>query len=216
MPAARPVLRVGLTGGIASGKSTVAEFLRELGARVVDGDRLAHEVMEPGAAAHDAVVARFGRGILDEAGRIDRGRLGPVVFADAEARAALNAIVHPAVRAAAWRRMDAPWDPGALPIAVFDAALLVETGAWRQLHRLVVTRCSPETQLRRLLERGLARDDAAARIAAQAPLADKLAAAHYVIETDTTLEETRRQTEEVWDFLVSDQAQLERPASQPD
>jgi dephospho-CoA kinase len=202
---ARPILRVGLTGGIASGKTTVARMLAELGAFVLDGDALAHAVIEPGQPAYESVVARFGREILAADGRIDRARLGPIVFGDPRAREALNAIVHPAVLAAAERAIDDYTVKGHSPIAVFDAALLVETGAYRELDRLIVIRCSAEAQMHRLVARdGLAVGQAQARIEAQAPLAQKLAVADYVIDTDGTLRETRQQTEEVYAKLLLD------------
>jgi dephospho-CoA kinase len=201
--APRALLRVGLTGGIASGKTTVGQILAEHGALVLDADLLAHQVMAPGGAAHDEVVARFGHAILDERGRIDRSRLGARVFGDPGERAALNSIVHPAVLAEAERRIDEY--RGHSPIAVLDAALLVETGAWRELHKLVVVRCSVETQLRRLLARGGMRAaDARARIEAQAPLEDKLAVADYVVDTESTLRETRRQVDAVYAALLRD------------
>jgi len=202
---ARPrILRVGLTGGIAAGKSTVAGFLRELGAVVIDADAVAHEVTAPGGAAHRAVVERFGPDVVAGDGRLDRTRLGALVFADPDARRALEAIVHPHVRAEAARRFDAAAREGAR-VGVLDAALLVETGYWRELDRLVVVRCSIETQVRRLAERsGLDAAAARARIAAQAPLAAKLAVADWVVDTDVALDETRRRTAAVYRALLDD------------
>jgi dephospho-CoA kinase len=209
MSEARPILRAGLTGGIASGKSTVAAFLGQLGAFVVDADELAHEVMEPGGSAYHRVVQRFGREILDANGAIDRDRLARRVFSDRLQREALNALVHPEVRAEASRRIERCAEQDCSPVAIFDAALLVETGYYRELDRLIVLRCSPETQQRRLEKRdGLATDEAAARIAAQAPLEQKLAVADYVIDTDSPLEETRQQTERVWAELLNDHERL--------
>jgi dephospho-CoA kinase len=201
----RPLLRVGLTGGIASGKTTVAGLLAELGAFVIDADQLAHEAIEPHGACHAAVLERFGTDLLDGAGRIVRARLARRVFQDAAARAALNAIVHPAVMAEAERRIAAYAPEGHAPLVVFDAALLVETGLYRGFHRLIVCRCSRATQLRRLLARGAtSREEAEARLAAQAPLDEKLARADYVIDTEGTLRETRRQTARVHAALVLD------------
>lgn len=203
MSAARPVLRVGLTGGIASGKTTVGRILAEHGALVLDADVLAHEVMRAGGAAYDAVVARFGDEILDAGGEVDRSRLGARVFADPAERKALEAIVHPEVLAEVERRI-ASYD-GHSPVAVFDAALLVEIGAHRRFDRLIVVRCSPATQLRRMLARGgLSPAAARARIEAQAPLATKLAAADYVVDTEGTLRDTRRQVDELYAALVRD------------
>lgn len=199
----RAILRVGLTGGVASGKTTVGRILAEHGALLLDADLLAHSAMAPGGALHDAVVARFGRQILDGRGDIDRARLGALVFGDALARAALNAIVHPEVRAEVERRI-ADYT-GHSPIAVFDAALLVETGAHRDFHKLVVVRCRVETQLRRLTARGaLATGEARTRIAAQAPLEHKLALADYVVDTEGTLRETRVQVDALYASLLHD------------
>lgn len=202
------ILRVGLTGGIACGKSTVASFFRELGAFVVDADAIAHRVMEPGGRAHDDVVARFGPGIRDRFGRIDRAVLGPLVFDDPSARQDLEAIVHPHVRKEIARRIAEPRDWGRAPVAIIDAALLVETGAWREYHRLVVVNCPPDVQRQRLGERGVDDDDADRRLAAQAPPEAKLAVAHYVVETDTSLARTEDRTAEVWRRLLADQTAL--------
>jgi len=197
-----PILRVGLTGGVASGKSTVAAMLSEQGACVVDADRLVHEITSPGRAEFDEVVSHFGPGILDDAGSIDRARLGRIVFEDAEARRALESILHPGVRAEAARRFENAAREWNCRIAVLDAALLVETGAYRDFHRLIVVRCERETQIGRLLERdGVSRKDAELRLAAQAPLEHKLAVADYVIDTEGPLEETRDQTARVYGEL---------------
>jgi len=201
----RRTLLVGLTGGIASGKTTVSQILAEHGAFVVEADKLAHAVIAPGGSAYEAVVDRFGREILDERGNVVRPRLAQIVFHDAEARRALNGIVHPRVRREFDRRLEAYIPSGHAPIAVFDAALLVETGAYADFHRLIVTRCELEAQIRRLTVRNaLSVEDARARIGAQAPLERKLALADYVIDTDGTLRETRRQTDRVYVQLVED------------
>jgi dephospho-CoA kinase len=198
------MLKVGLTGGIASGKTTVAAMLADLGAFVVDADELTRLVTSPGGAAYDRLVERFGRAVLDADGRIDRPRLGRVVFADAEARRDLERIVHPEVRAEADRRIAACAERHGASIAVLDAALLVETGAHHDFDRLIVTRCSRETQLRRLTERDrMSTEEARARIDAQAPLEEKLAVADYVIDTDGPLDDTRARTESVYADLLS-------------
>jgi dephospho-CoA kinase len=203
MAVARSILRAGLTGGIASGKSTVARFFDELGACVIDADDLARQVTAPGGSAHQRVVDRFGRETLQDDGSIDREALARLVFSDAAAREALNAIAHPAVRAEASRRMARCATERRSRVAIFDAALLVETGYYRELDQLVVLRCSPRTQQRRLEQRdGLSPKQAEARIAAQAPLERKLAVADHVIDTDVALEQTRAQTERVWMELL--------------
>lgn len=199
------MLRVGLTGGIASGKSNVAGIFSELGAFVVDADHLAHRLIHSGQPAYDEVVKRFGRQIVDDRGEIDRKRLGRLVFGDSQARAALNGILHPRVRAEAERQIAEAAAAGSARIALFDAALLVETGAFREFERLVVVCCARETQIERMIHRdGLSRDEALARIEAQAPLERKVALADYVIDTDGPRENTRRQTEAVFRRLLED------------
>lgn len=199
------MLRVGLTGGLASGKSTVAGFFRELGAFHVDADRIAHVLMAPGGTAYATVVQRFGDGIVAADGTIDRRALAAIVFADATARADLNAIVHPLVRREITRSIEthaAGFDPS--PMALVDAALLVETGLHRELDALIVVACRPETQIERAVGRGgMTEAEARARIAAQAPLDAKRDVADYVIDTDTSLGETERQVRAVWIALVA-------------
>ncbi len=201
----RPILRAGLTGGIASGKTTVATFFEELGAYRIDADRIAHAMLEPGGAAFDAVVERFGRDILDPEGRIRRSALAGKVFGDPAARDALNSMTHPRIREEIERRVLLYAAVGHSPIVIVDAALLVESGFYRSLDKLIVVRCSREAQLQRLLAReGMEPEDALARIEAQAPLDAKLAVADYVIDTETTLRETRRDAERVYASLLQD------------
>ncbi len=209
------LLRVGLTGGIASGKTTVAEFFRELGAFVVDADRIAHLLMEPDGPAYRSVVDRFGRGILDSGGSIRRSVLGRLVFSDREAREALNAIVHPLVEQEIDARIARHAEAGGSPVAIVDAALLVESGFHREMDRLVVVRCSRSLQIHRLGARGITETEAISRIEAQAPLEDKVALADYIVDTEGTLKETRQQTEKVYAMLVLDFERLsDRPGEQ--
>jgi dephospho-CoA kinase len=176
-----PVL--GLTGGIASGKSTVAALLTELGARVICADTLAREVVAPGTEGLDAVAARFGADYLRPDGTLDRARLGRLVFADPAARRDLEAILHPLIRrafAAAVARIRAE-DPGA--VVVYDAPLLIEAGADREVDRVIVVAVDEAVQVRRLVARdGLSEADALARIRAQMPAAERLARADVVID----------------------------------
>src|SRR6202795_4303091 len=144
------MLRVGLTGGIATGKTTVAAILRELGCHMLDDDKTAHHLIEPGAAAYEDVVREFGRDILTADGRVDRKKLGAIVFADPARLARLNAIVHPRVLDAADRGLDAIERAEPHAIAVVEAALLIEAGYAPKLDCLVVTWCTPEQQLARL------------------------------------------------------------------
>ena len=192
------MLRVGLTGGIATGKSTVAAILRELGCHLLEADRIAHGLIEPGASAYDDVVAEFGRGILAPDGRVDRSKLGTIVFADPKQLAKLNAIVHPLVLAAQDRELAAIERAEPHAIAVVEAALLIEAGYTDRLDCLVVTWCRPEQQLARLTHegagRGLTIEQARQRIAAQMPLEEKRRVADEVIDCSGSLDQTREQT----------------------
>ena len=188
------MLRAGLTGGIASGKSAVAEIMREQGCYVLDADRMAHRLIEPGQPAYDAVVCEFGREILDERGRVMRPKLAEIVFADPARLARLNAIVHPHVLAAldvelAWLAQSDPQG-----VAVVEAALLIESGYHKGLDRLIVVWCTPEQQLARLTSgRGMSEVQARQRIASQMSLEEKRKLADEEIDCSGTMEDTRRQ-----------------------
>jgi dephospho-CoA kinase len=196
------MLRVGLTGGIATGKSTVAAILRELGCHLLEADEIAHRFIEPGGAAYDDVVREFGRGILTNDGRVDRTKLGAIVFADPLRLARLNAIVHPHVLAEQDRELAAIERAEPHAIAVVEAALLIEAGYTDRLDCLVVTWCTPEQQLARLTRqdaglgagRGLTLEQARQRIATQMPLEEKRRVADEVIDCSGSLEHTREQT----------------------
>ncbi|HXV74869.1 MAG TPA: dephospho-CoA kinase [Candidatus Polarisedimenticolaceae bacterium] len=199
------MLHVGLTGGIAAGKSTVAAELARLGAEVVDADEVVHALLAPQGSAVAPVVARFGQRFRDTSGGIDRAALAELVFADPAARRDLETILHPQVRDEAARRFGRAAKERRCRIGVFDAALLVETGAYRDYDRLIVVRCPPQVQILRLVRRaGLTEQEARARIAAQAPLADKLVVADYVIDTGGTLQQTIEHTHRVWRLLERD------------
>ena len=187
----------GLTGGIASGKSTVSKHIRELRIPVIDADQLAREVVKKGTEGYDAVVAGFGSGILGPDGEIDRKALGAIVFSDAAARQKLNGIVHSRIGA---RSMDlvAKLEAEGHELACYDAALLVENGLTEVFRPLVVVAATPTTQIERIIERDdLTRDEALARVNAQLPLAEKVAMADYVIENDGTIEELITRTDGV-------------------
>ena len=175
---------IGLTGGIASGKSTVAKLLADKGAAIVDADQLARQIVEPGQPALAELVARFGPAILTPDGKLDRKRLGAVAFADPIARADLGRITHPRIAAASAAAI-ATWADAGANVVFYEAALLVENRAYANLAGLIVVAAKPDTQQQRLVARdGLAPDEARARITSQAPLADKLAAATWVIQND--------------------------------
>jgi dephospho-CoA kinase len=194
------LLRLGLTGGIATGKSTVAAMLRDLGFHVIDADSLAHELIEPGQPAYAEIVREFGVAILDTDQRVDRAKLAAIVFDDRAKLARLNAILHPRVEAAAHLQFD-EWSRDGDLAAFINAALLVEAGYHKKLNGLVLTWCRSEQQIDRLRARGLTEQQAHQRIAAQLPLEEKLRHATEKIDCSTTLEETRRQVQALADKL---------------
>ena len=198
------MLRVGLTGSIAVGKSFVSGLLAEMGCHVVDADELARRVVEPGAEGLSKIVETFGEGVLRPDGTLDRARLGAVVFADEEKRKLLNSILHPLIFAeqdGLLRRWEAK-DPRG--IGVVDAALMIESGGYKRFDRLVVVHCRPEIQLERLMLRNrLPREEAERRIAVQMPQEEKLRHADFRIDTSGGFEDTRRQTAEIYAALRS-------------
>src|SRR5271170_1907348 len=179
--------RLGITGGIASGKSAVAGMLRELGFHVIDADRLGHEVIAPGTRAYNEIVHEFGVGVVGADGRIDRGKLGAIVFADRGKLETLNAIVHPRVEEEMVRQF-AEWEKSGVKDAAFvEAALLVEAGYQKNLDGLVMAWCRPEQQMERLLARGLSEIEARRRVAAQMHAAEKLKFATEKIDCSGSL-----------------------------
>ncbi|MFT4084823.1 MAG: dephospho-CoA kinase [Nocardioides sp.] len=192
-------MRVGLTGGIGSGKSTVAGILTELGAVVIDADRLAREVVAAGTPGLAEVVAAFGSGVLGADGELDRPALGALVFADDAQRRRLESIIHPLVRARS-AEIEESADPGAM--VVHDIPLLVETGQPDRFDAVLVVDVPVEVQIARLIaDRGMSEADARARIEAQATREQRLAAATYVIENTGTREDLRRRVAEVFATL---------------
>lgn len=196
------MLKVGLTGGIATGKSFVSEVLRELGCEVADADKIAHQVIEPGRPAYHDIVRKFSHDVPDllrEDSTINRATLGAYVFQHPARLQQLNAIVHPRVfeTQERWFAEIAAQNPEA--IAVVDAALMIETGSYKRFDKLVVVHCEPELQLTRLMTRNnLSRTTAQERIAAQMPSTEKLAYADYSIDTSSGFDDTRRQVEAVY------------------
>jgi len=186
------MLRVALTGGIATGKSYVLEQFRKRGVPCLDADLLAHGVEAAGTEATQAIAARFGD-VLAADGEVDRKKLAPLVFADPDARRDLEAIVHPAVYRAIAAGLRAFELLGGYPIAIVDVPLLYETGHASDFDRVIVTACPPEVQIARLLERGMSDADAERRIAAQWPTEEKASRAKFVIRTDGSFEETDEQ-----------------------
>lgn len=195
------MLNVGLTGGIGAGKSEVSRLLAGYGAVVVDADRIAREVVEPGTPGLDAVVAAFGDAVLTAEGTLDRPRLGSIVFADPAKLQTLNAIVHPLVGT---RSAELQAAAGADAIVVHDVPLLAENGLAPLYDLVVVVDAAPETQLTRLVAlRGMAEEEARARMAAQATREQRLAVATLVIDNDGPLEALEPQVRKVWEELAA-------------
>ncbi len=193
----------GLTGGAASGKSTVARMFQDLGARIIDADRIGHEMLRSSSPAYAEILRQFGKEILDDSGEIARSRLGRIVFGDPQKLQQLNAIVHPRIIArvedlAAQHHAD---DPGA--VILVDAALIFEAGIGGRFDKVVVAWCRPEQQIERLMAKsGLTREEAERRIAAQMPAEEKRRRADYLIDCSGSLESTREQVRRVYADLV--------------
>jgi dephospho-CoA kinase len=195
-------MRVALTGGIATGKSHVLEQFRRRGVPGLDADELAHGVMAPGTEAASAIAARFGTGMLDADGGVDRRKLAPAVFSDAGARRDLEAIVHPAVYRAISAGLNAFEKMGTYPVAIVDIPLLYETGHEPDFDKVIVTTCPPAMQIARLAARGIPETEARQRLDAQWPAAEKASRADFVIRTDGTFEETDAQVQRVFEDLT--------------
>jgi dephospho-CoA kinase len=196
------MLKVGLTGSIAVGKSFVLGVLAELGCHVLDADATAREVVAPGTPGIEGVVAAFGDDIVNSDGALDRAKLGAIVFADEQKRLQLNSILHPFIIAAQDEQMR-EWEKGdPQGIAVVDAALMIESGGYRRFDKLVVVHCRPEVQLERLMARdGLSRDEAEQRIGTQMTQEEKKTYADFLIDTSEDFDSTRQQTEKVFQKL---------------
>jgi dephospho-CoA kinase len=194
--AAGGLVLFGLTGGVASGKSTVAQRFQQRGVPVIDADAVAREVVAPGTAGLAEVARAFGQGVLRGDGTLDRPRLGELVFAEPTARQRLNDLLHPRIRARTQEHADLLERQGER-LACYDAALLVENGLVESYRPLVVATLSAELQLERLMQRdGLAKEPARGRISAQLPLADKMAVADVLVDTGGTVEQTQRRADE--------------------
>ena len=198
------MLRVGLTGGLASGKSFVGRALADLGCLLIQADDLGHQVLEPGGEAYDGVIREFGPGIVRADGTIDRPKLAALVFHDSQRLAALNALVHPPVWARERHLMDDYAAAHPHGIAVVEAAILVETGSYRNYAKLIVAVCSEEQQIERAMSRdGMTREQVLDRLSRQMPLAEKIKYADYVIDTSGAKENTLAQTGAVYQALLT-------------
>lgn len=196
------MLRVGLTGSIAVGKSFVSGLLAEMGCRVVDADQLARRVVEPGAEGLRRMVEALGGWVLRPDGTLDRARVSEVIFKDASKRELLNSLLHPLIQAEQDELMRVWEGEDPRGVAVVDAALLIESGGHKRFDKVVVVHCRPEAQLERLMRRnGLAREEAERRVAAQMSQEEKLRHADFSIDTSEGFEDTRRRTAEVYAAL---------------
>ena len=192
-------LSFGLTGGAACGKSTVARYFQDLGACIIDADRVGHDLIEPGQAAYREILAHFGKDILDSSGRIDRKKLGPQVFRDPQRLGVLNAILHPRIIARVQELAAEQQRRNAHAVVIVDAALLFESGLSGTLRKVMVAWCRPEQQLERLMAKsGVSREEAEGRIRAQMSVEEKRRRADYVIDCSGSMEETRRQAEQLF------------------
>jgi len=192
----------GLTGGIACGKSTVSAMFADLGARIIDADQVARDVVRPGSDGLREVVRAFGEEVLNPDGTLDRTTLGKVVFGDEKRRKQLNGILHPRIGLETARRLNEERTKGTAHL-IYDAALLVETGQTKFGEKLVVVRADAETQIARLMTRdGITREDALQKIRSQIPVDEKAKLADFVIDNSGTIETTRQQVEKVWSELT--------------
>ena len=193
---------IGLTGGIASGKTTVGKFFKKYGVVVIDADDVSRETTVAGSECLDAIVTEFGRGLLTDEGELRRKSLGALVFRDPEALQRLNEITHPYIWERSLERIREAMDTEA-PYVVYDAALHVETGLYKKMDKLVVIGVEPELQIKRMIKRnGLTRESARLRLEAQAPLSERLKFADYVIENDNDRTALEQRTKAVHEKLL--------------
>ncbi|HEX3577774.1 MAG TPA: dephospho-CoA kinase [Thermoanaerobaculia bacterium] len=198
--AAAMILRAGLTGGLASGKSTIARIFASLGCMIIDADQIVARLYQPGQAGHEALVRTYGAGILLPDGTIDRRKLADVAFATDESAKALNALIHPLVIAEQARMMDDTREG----IVMVEATLLIESGGKDRYDRIVIVDVDPETQLARAIARGMTREDAERRIAHQMPRAERLRYADYVVDNSGDLAAAEAETRRVFAALQRD------------
>jgi dephospho-CoA kinase len=205
---------LGLTGHIASGKSTVSRFLASQGAIVIDADRLAREVVRPGSPLLSVLVERFGAKILTAEGCLDRGALGDIVFSDAAALQVLNGIMHPAIRLLAKQKLEEARRMSGVPLIIYDAALLFEVGADALVDKVLLVVVDRDVQVQRLMTRnGLGRIEALQRINAQQGLGEKLKKADFVIDNSGTVQELEVKLLHLWAQLVDSAPQIKTPDS---
>lgn len=198
------MLRVGLTGGLASGKSFVGKTLADLGCLVIRNDEIGHQVIEPDGEAYKGVVQEFGPGILDSDSRIDRRKLAALVFRDPDRLAKLNALVHPPVRARTRQCLEDFAATHPHGVAVVEAAILIETGSYRDYEKLIVAVCSVEQQIERAMARdGVTREEVLERLSRQMPLEEKVKYADYLVDTSGTKEQTQARVRDLYKTLAA-------------
>ena len=201
------ILRTGLTGGIASGKSTIARLFASLGCVTIDADQIVARLYQPGQAGHEALVRTYGSGILLEDGTVDRRKLAGIAFASEEAAKALNALIHPLVGQEEIDLMAAEEEKPGDRIVIVEATLLIEAGGEERFDRIVVVDVDPETQLARAIARGMTREEAARRIAHQMPREERLQHADYVIDNSGNPQAAEAETRRVYEALLRDLAE---------
>jgi dephospho-CoA kinase len=201
------ILRTGLTGGIASGKSTIARLFAALGCVTVDADQIVARLYQPGQAGHEALVRTYGSGILLEDGTVDRRKLAGIAFASEESANALNALIHPLVAAEEVDLMATEERRPGDRIVIVEATLLIEAGGEERFDRIVIVDVDPETQLARAVDRGMTREEAARRIAHQLPREERLRHADYVIDNSGELAAAKAETTSVYESLQRDLAE---------
>lgn len=209
------ILRVGLTGGIASGKSTVRALLGELGCYVVDADRLVADLYQPGRAGHTALVETYGRGILREDQTVDRVKLSNLAFATPEGAKQLNALIHPLVLQSTIELLDEHEQTHPDGIAVVEATLMIESGSSKLYDKLVIVDVTPEVQIERGVARGLPREEVTRRLANQLPREDRLRHADYIIDNSGDVARLESETRSVYAHLVADLAQKSAGSVRP-
>ncbi len=192
------VRKVGLTGGIASGKSTVSGMFRDLGVPVIDADVIAREVVAPGSRALGAIVDAFGKEVLTDEKSLNRARLGEIVFSDPAKKKVLERILHPEIIAEQDRRLRDLEREGRTPVAIVDAAVMIESGSWKRFDSIVVVDCDESQQISRLRQRNaMDEEEAVRRVNAQMPLSEKVKYANHVIDNRGSIDDTRKQVEEL-------------------
>ncbi len=196
------MMRIGLTGGIASGKSTVCDILRGKGCQVIDADKVAHELIRRGQSCYDPVIEKFGAAILDSSGEIDRKKLGAIVFEDKIQLEKLSSILHPEVIRAILMNLSEIEKLNSNARSIVEASMMIESGFHKSFRRLILVICTPEQQIERVMTRnGLSREQANKRIALQLPLGEKTRFADYVVENSGTLKQTEEQVNQLFQNL---------------